>query len=261
MEEIGYREHDLVGFIRRSGNSQRRIVGQVDRREHPLAILEIEPHNLAHHIVKHADEQRVAGNRSALPGLAFTRCPYQRLFRAVGISLPFLQIDRDQRVRREYLALRFPIDIGREQDVPVDNAIGRCLEGNVEPQPFTVLLEIVFGLMEAHCAEGSHAMDHRLAIAQQTGTRPHVFRRAAEDFRCIIDAGAAFPFASGIGIFAFGLQLVAEVTRDEERIPVNPLDVTLAFGQFEPAPGIGRHEAFGVGVEFAQHGGVLAAIG
>ena len=93
-------------------------------------------------------------------------------------------------------------------------------------------------------------------VAQQRCARRYVLRIAAEYLWRILDRRAALPLAGGEGILALGDRVGAEIAADEQGVGIDPLHAPLAFGQIETI----LHEAAGGNVEFAQFGGVLAAI-
>ena len=222
----------------------------------PLAIVEIDPDNPADHVVEHADEERISADCASALGLAFSRSPDKRLLRSVGISLPLFEIDRDEGVGREGRSIDFPIHIRGIEQMPIDDAVERCLQRNVETQPFAILLDEVLCLEKADAAKGRACMNGALVVAQQAGTRPDVLAIAAEDFLRLVDRLAAFPETSRVGILAFRHQRFVEVARDEQRVFIDPFDAALALGQFETA----LDKSARGHIEFAHDGGVLAAV-
>ena len=191
-------------------------------------------------------------------GLLRFRRPDERLGRAIRVGLELFQIDGNQGIRWECLTLRFPIHIGRKEQLAVYQAIGRCFERHVEAQPLAVFLPEVFGFVEAGCAECIRAMYSAGMIAQQRCSRPNVGFLAAPDFFGLVDGRSAFPNACGPWILAFRECAFTEIAADEQCILVQPLDAALAFLIQDKAAideGLGRH------IEFAKHGGVLAAVG
>ena len=258
LEEARDRVHDLVGLVRTRGDADGGVARQFDLLLHPLAVFEIDLQHLAHDIVEQADEERIGGVSAAALGLAVGRRPDERLGRSVGIGLPLFEVHRDQAVCGEGLVAHRPVDIGRIQHVPVDDAVRRRLERNVEPQPLAVLLDVIFGLMETYAAVSHPGLHDVVVVAHEVCPGGDVARLAAKDFGGVGDIGAALPDARAQRIFAFGKRSFAEIAADEQRVFIHPARAALAlFRQGEPAV----DEAAGRIIELAQDGGVLASVG
>jgi len=251
------RVHDLVGLVRRCRDAERGVIGQGHLLTDPFAAFKIELQHLAHDIIEQRHEQRIAGDRAALFGLAFARCPDQRFLRAVGVGFPFLQINRDQAVSGEGLAVHRPILIGRIEQMAIDDPVGGCLFGNVEREPCAVLFDEIEAFVKADRAKRGAGVDRAGVVAQQACARPHVGRLTPEDFGRVGDVCAAFPHPAGEGIFAFRQRAVTETAAHQQRVCIDPADAALALGIEHEAA---FDELFGRGVKFAHDGGILAAI-